>query len=268
VPLRNLDRLLESNTLRGASLLTTVSQPLADRLQQRYPRSRVMTLRNAFDRREWEAIPFAHPERTTFLHAGQLYEGHRDPRPFLEALVDLLRAKLVRHEEISVDFYGASDPWLEGEVARFGLRSVVHLRGKRSRDEILHLERSASRLLVVTGRGPNEVGTYTAKLFEYLGARRPIVALGGPQERTVMDDALEETGAGARYRSTKALRDAILEAVVEWRSGTTRIVPEQAVAPYELAGFVTRFGEVVEKAIAARDSHTRGDRIRHLAQTP
>jgi hypothetical protein len=244
-PLRAIDRILERNTLRTASLITTVSQPIADRLQARYPRAHVVTLRNAFDRREWEGIPFVHPERATFLHAGQLYEGHRDPRPFFEATAHLLREGLVRHDEIAVDFYGEREPWIDAAIARFGLRAVVHLRGKRRRDEILGLERAASRLVVVAGRGKDEVGTYTAKLFEYFGARRPILAVGGPHERSVMDDALESTGAGRRYRSAKALRDAILEAVAEWRTGKTRIVSPDAVAQYELTGFIERFGEIL-----------------------
>jgi glycosyltransferase involved in cell wall biosynthesis len=243
--LRAFDRILEPGALHSASAITTVSEPIAEKLRERYPKKNVQVLRNAFDEREWADVPFVDPQRTTFLYAGQLYGGHRDPRPFFDALAHLLRERIVHHDEVRVDLYCEVEPWLESEVVRFGLRQVVRFPGRRPRSEILRLERAASRLLLFCGNGSDERGTYTAKLFEYFGARRRIIAVGGPQEETVIDEALRETGAGERFRSAHALRDAILEAVVESRAQKTAVIRSEGVRKFEFRYFAERFEQIL-----------------------
>ncbi len=254
-PLGALDRILEPRTLRAARVLTTVSEPLAEQLRARYPGKRVCTVRNAFSESEWTNVPFVQPEHATFLHAGQLYQGRCDPRPLFEALAYLLKEQLVGHDEVRVELYGDPESWLESAIAQFGLRRVVRLHGKRPRAEILRLERQSSRNVIFVRNGPEERGTYTGKLFEYFGARRRIIAVGGPGERTVMDDALEQSGAGQRYLIERPLRDAILEAVKEWRAGTTAIVSPEAVAPFELKHFGEEFAAILEDISATRTIH-------------
>lgn len=216
--LRAIDGVLERSTLRHASALTTVSEPLAALLRARYPHVPVHSIRNAFSAKDFSSVPFRRPARATFLYAGQMYGGKNDPRPLFEALAHLLHEGLVRYEEIAVDFYGDDSDWIAQMIAQFGLRRIVHLHGRRSRGEILELERAATRLLLFSWNDLAEAGTYTGKLFEYLGARRPILGIGGPPE-SVIDEVLAQTAAGARFRSQRALRDAILSAVIEWRSG-------------------------------------------------
>ncbi len=259
-PLRALDRILEPRVLGKASALTTVSEPLAESLRKRYPNKPVFTVPNAFSDDEWNDIPFVHPQFATFLHAGQLYNGLCDPRPFFEAMAYLLREGLVGYDEVRVDFYGHPERWLEDAIVQYGLRRIVRLQGRRPREEILRLERKASRLLIFLksahGRtGPEERGNYSGKLFEYFGARRKIIVAGGPEEKTVVDEALAQTGAGERHLSDNALRGAILQAVKEWRSGTTEIIEPKAVEPFELRHFGDRFAEILELCTSKRSIH-------------
>lgn len=245
--LRAVDRVIEPLVLRTASALTTVSEPLADTLRKAHPHAFVQAIPNAFSARDWEDIPFERPARVTFFHAGQLYRGRCNPQPLFEALSHLLAEGLIAHEEVEVDLYGDEEPWVADMIRRYALGRVVHLRGRLPRDRIMRLERAASRLIIFVRDGPDERGTYTGKLFEYFGARRPIVAVGGPAERTVMDDALAQSGAGKRHQTARSLRDEILEAVTEWRSGVTATVSERAVEPFELRHFGERFMSVLER---------------------
>ena len=259
-PLRALDRVLEPRVLAKATALTTVSEPLAAQLRERYPQKEVYAVPNAFSEAEWYDVPFVQPKFATFLHAGQLYNGLCDPRPFFEAMAHLLREGLIGHDEVRVDFYGHPERWLEDAIAQYGLRRVVKLQGIRPRNEILRLERKASRLLIFLksahGRtGPEERGNYSGKLFEYFGARRKIIVVGGPEEVSVVDEVLRQTGAGERHISDHALRDAILQAVKEWRSGITAVVPPSAVAPFELRHFGDRFAQILERCTSKRSIH-------------
>jgi hypothetical protein len=64
-----------------------------------------------------------------------------------------------------------------------------------------------------------------------------------------MDDVLARSGAGMRYRDVTGLRHAILRTLEEWRSGQTATVSEDAVAPFELAQFGTRYARILEDSL-------------------
>lgn len=247
-----VDRLLEEHVLEQASALVTVSEPLAERLRERYNGKAVHTITNAFSSEHWWPIAFYHPPAATFVHAGSLYRGHRDPRAFFEALAGLLARDAVRRDEVVVDLYGEDDPWLVTMVEQFGLKGVVRFPGRLPRLEVMKKLRSASRLLLVAGSGSDERGTYTGKLFEYFGARRKIIAVGGPAERTVIDDALARCEAGVRGRTASQLEGPILEAIHEWRSGYTATVSEASVAPFEARHLGEAFAQVLESVSCER----------------
>ncbi len=253
----SIDGLLEPHTFRTASALTIVSEPLAEDLRNRYPSTAVHSIPNAFSEREWIGVPFAEPKRATFLHPGQLYEGGRDPRPFFETLAELLKSGTIARSEIAVELYGRQGEWLTNAISRLGLDDVVRVHGNAPREQILRLERAATRLLVFLADGPHESGTYTGKLFEYLGARRKIIAMGGPP-KMVLDEVLEQTGAGQRFQDSDGLRHAIVEAVQEWRAGRSSTVEASAVAPFESAYLAKRFADVLDEVVNARsDSRYR-----------
>lgn len=244
--LRAIDELLEGSAFETARALVTVSEPIAQTLRTRFSDKSIYAVTNAFWKREWEDVPFVHPTAATFIHAGSLYHGERNPRLFFEALAQLLHERFFTGDEVRVEFYGDREPWMQEEVEAYGLTGIISLHGKVPRETIRARERAASRLVIVTNEGPEERGTYTGKLFEYLGARRKIIAVGGSDERTVIDDALARTGAGQRYRDVAGLRGAIVDAVEEWRRGETATLSSQAVAPFELSEFGARFAHVLE----------------------
>ena len=249
--LHAIDAMIEPRVLRGASAITTVSEPIAESLRKRYPHVPVFTIPNAFSNDDWDGVPFGDPPRATFLYAGQLYAGRRDPRPFFASLAQLLHEGLVKGDEVHVDFYGDSNEWLRAQIARYGLGGIVTMHGRRTREEVLPLERAASRLLLLLSDDPNERGTYTGKFFEYLGARRKILAVGGPPEN-VIDEVLHRTGAGERYRTEAGIRDAIMQTVREWRDGRTPIVEPDAVAAYEAEALGERFARILDQLAHAR----------------
>ena len=247
--LRAIDELLEGYAFESARALVTVSEPIAQTLRTRYPTKPVHAITNAFWNRDWERVPFAHPSAATFIHAGSLYHGLCNPRPFFEALAQLRNEGFFADHEIRVEFYGDCEPWLQELIDAYGLNGIVALCGRVPRDQIRTRERGASRLLIIIRDGPEERGTYTGKLFEYLGARRKIIAVGGRDERTVLDDALAVTTAGERHRDVAGLRGAIVDAIEAWRRGETATLTPEAVAPFELSEFGARYARVLEEVL-------------------
>ncbi|HEV7179566.1 MAG TPA: glycosyltransferase [Candidatus Baltobacteraceae bacterium] len=245
------DGALERWTLGSVSALTTVSEPLARVLRNHGPGLPVEVIPNAFDAAEWNGVPFASESRCTIVHAGPMYHGRRDPRPILRALRSLLDERSIVADEVRVDLYAPPEQWLTDLIAEYGLGEVVRLRGTVSREEVMAAERRADRLVVILWDGPNTEGILTGKIFEYLGARRRIVAVGGPA-RSVVDDLLAATGAGVRCTDDQVLKRELLDAVDEHRRGAVRITESERLQPYEASTIAASFGQLLDSIAAVK----------------
>jgi glycosyltransferase involved in cell wall biosynthesis len=194
---RWVESVFEQRTLATADALVTVSSPLAERLETLHRGREVAAIPNGWDARDWAGLEATAPEprELAIVHAGSLYQGRTDPLPLLRAARKLLDARVLDPATFRIRFYGDSEPWLAGDSAKLGLEGVVEQLGRIPREEVLRREASAQALLLLVWQDPAEPGIYSAKVFEYLGARRPILAIGGP-EKSVVRDLLERTGAG------------------------------------------------------------------------
>lgn len=223
---RGVESRLERRVLTSAAGLVTVSEPLAARLRTAFKRPTSVVL-NGFDPADYGDAP-AHAEGDllTIAYTGQVVHGKQDPIPLLEGL-RLLGPLASR---LRVRFYGkflgcGLRDLLERASASSHARQIeVH--APVTHHEALRLQQAADILLLLTWTDPHNPGVYTGKLFEYVGARRPILAIG--PGNTVADDLIRERGLGASL-STPA---AIARQLKEWlatkdRNGEIALVPRE-----------------------------------------
>lgn len=114
-------------------------------------------------------------DKLTILHAGIIYAGQREPTMLLAALARLDDETRAR---IRVIFFHDEQSALATSAAHFGVSDCVELRAPVPRRDILKLERQADILLLCRWNNPAEDAIIPGKLFEYIGARRPILAIG------------------------------------------------------------------------------------------
>jgi glycosyltransferase involved in cell wall biosynthesis len=138
-------------------------------------------------RRQAPSEPFV------LLHAGSLY-GARNPTPLLEALKRAIaRGALDRHR-IRLRFIGrigVPGISLPAVVRELGLDDIVEFIGHIPRRAILQEMLDASALLIVQ---PVTTVSVPAKLYEYMAAGRPVLALAEPGGETA--ELVHGSGAG------------------------------------------------------------------------
>ena len=172
---RRLDRWLERRLLSTASGLVTVSQPLADQLQRRYRRPTAVVT-NGFDPHDLAAAS-GKPSRggpLRIVYTGMIYPCRQDPEPLMAALARLG----AKAEDVQVPFYGRYLQSVSAAAARHGVEHLVETHDQVGYHESLRLQQQADVLLLLSECNPEHRGVYTGKLFEYLGARRPVLAIG------------------------------------------------------------------------------------------
>lgn len=176
-------RRLERFTITRAARVVLNTKPMQEDFVRHYRRemaAKFVTIPNGFDSEALDrgARPVARtaPKETLLLcHTGNLYQA-RDPRPLLRALAQVLTDGSMPASAIRLQLVGGAGGEFDtaGEVARLGLTHAVEFVPPVSHGESLGYLRAADLLLVVQ---PDTAVQVPVKLYEYLWARKPILAL-------------------------------------------------------------------------------------------
>lgn len=225
----------DNRYVRSASVISTVSEGLAERLRARTGRGDIEVIMNGFDPEE-----YSHGDRTvkngkmTVVYTGSLY-GDRNIDVFCRGLALAGERCGGFLDNISLDFYGTCcrtvGAMLEKHPAAL---SVSQLHGNVTHERIVEIQCAADVLYLISHRAK---GIATGKLFEYLAAGKQILSV--PGDGDVTDRILSESGAGVVAGSPEAVADALLSFYDKWTADGR--VPSVSDAEY-VARFTRQAG--------------------------
>ncbi|HKP10675.1 MAG TPA: glycosyltransferase, partial [Blastocatellia bacterium] len=175
---KRIDQRIEARLLEHADVITTVSDEWAETLRRlTRGRKRVEVIRNGFDADEFASIKARRPDRWTVTYVGLFYGVKQDPSPFLEALRRAIVSGEVAREDARFNIVGEPDPYVREMAARFGVADITHFTGFVPHAGALAEQVNSSLLLLILHQAQTNAGHIPGKLYEYLGARRPVLAL-------------------------------------------------------------------------------------------
>ncbi len=216
---------LEAYAIVRATRVITVTESFRHDFAMRYKKQedKFHVIANGFDRAD---LTLSHdvvrdPDVMTIYYGGILY-GKRSPKSFLEGLAAAISSGTVPKDKIRVYFAGVFDyPGKQDNhdiVNRLGLSDVVNVVGYVAHSA--HVEWMAkSDVLLLVGDQTHGAGAYVpAKLYEYLGMSRPILALVQKGEASRLIDECHAGLLGEPDQSADAKR-AIEQFYTLWQSG-------------------------------------------------
>jgi glycosyltransferase involved in cell wall biosynthesis len=197
-----------------ANAIVAASDAIADEMRAREPKGKVVTIANGCDFDDFAGLEHHPSDRLRITHAGH-FHGKRDPKPFLRALA---QSGL---DDVVVRFAGDFRTEDREYAEALGLGDRVELLGNVSRRRSLELQRdSEALLLLIPDSGGRGRGVVTGKIYEYLAAERPILAVVPPDGAAAQ--LVRDTGAGIVVPSddVDALREALLDLHRRWQAGS------------------------------------------------
>ena len=215
---RLLESGLEHRLIRDAAAASTVSRPLMRGLGTIYS-GQIAVVMNGYEPRAhtYQSLgDVAMDGPLRVLYCGEIYPKKRDPSPLFQALADMRLSR----EEVRVEFYGASVDSAAREADKYGVGHMVTASGRVSHAESLSLQDGADILLLLLWNDPREEGVHSGKLFEYLGARKPILMLG--YEGGVAADLIRSRQAGVVANDAASLAVALAAWLAKKRAGTLK----------------------------------------------
>lgn len=247
-----LDHALERRVVRTADRVAVVERPVGDDFRERLGVDAAY-VPNGWDP-ELEADlgpgrgPELDPERVSLVHTGKLSGAWgRHPGTLFEALARLLHTDPALAGRIELVLAGRLDSHEKELIEGLELGEIVQHVGQLSRGESLDLQRRADALLILTS--PSLVWELPGKFFEYLGARRPILALAHANEAARL---VEETGTGRTVPPDDV--EAIASALADLaRDGLTAAYDPRDTERYVYPAPAEAMVAEVERAIAAQE---------------
>jgi glycosyltransferase involved in cell wall biosynthesis len=204
---------------RSATAIIGVSDAITAEMRERNPKGPVVTIANGSDFDDFAGLEHRPSDKLRITHAGSFF-GKRDPRPFLTAL------KQSGLEDVVVrflgDFRSTDREWAEEQQIGDRLELIAYAPRRRS----LELQRDSDvLLLLIPDAGGRGKGVLSGKVFEYLAAERPILAVVPPEGAAA--DLIRKTGAGVVVApdDVDGMTAALRELHAQWKAGSLEGAP-------------------------------------------
>ena len=175
-----IDSYFERIVLEKIDFGTTVSTDLLKMFNQKLPQNleeKFAVLPNGFDESDFEELKYEYADTFEIIHTGNLQE-HQIPQAIIEVLSKFKSEKPEIYRQIRLKFIGKTSESLPKLINEFLIDDITSFLPFKPHSEIPKILKSAAILLMVVPKVENNLGIVTGKLFEYIGANRPVLVIG------------------------------------------------------------------------------------------
>lgn len=213
-PFKNIDALLERMIIRHSSKVISVTQEINKDFVRRYGphnKNKFIVVTNGFDQEEFQAVAPQQYNHYTILYAGKNYHGQANIPSFLDKL-NIIRQK---HDlDIRFHYIGSDHQAIAAHAGANG-PDFVNVTPFLPHHEVISFINGASALYLY--QHGERIPPLTGKLFEYIGAQRPIIAM--TKKNSEMAQIITKTKSGLTFEFSE---DARLEEFLKREYATYR----------------------------------------------
>jgi glycosyltransferase involved in cell wall biosynthesis len=252
-----IDRFLEHSVYKNANLVECAWRGIVQDFQAKYPEAgkfKAIHLPNGFDAEDYPQRSRPQNKRFTVTYTGSLY-GRRNPQSFLNALEELISEKKVDPKRLVVKFFGRFGSEVHEMITAFPHPDSVEVASYIPHAASIHELQKADALLLIVDESKESFEIVPGKVFEYIGAGRPIVALA--QEGAIAEILREtNTGSVAANQDVPAIKKIVLECYDNFLYHRSTYKPNKAAAKkYERREVTRRLAELLDYLHQLRQQH-------------
>lgn len=181
--------------------------------EQTYPRidaSKFVQLPyKGFPQGEFEEASTDSQNRFTITYAGSFYDGWIEPDAFLDGLARYVKEDCSRKDELAVQFYGDWKSRYDTIVKEHGLETIVAHYDFIPKSELIPILKGSDVLLYIGGDDPDNQLSVPSKIWDYIGAQTPILAVVSPSFRSAELVRENELGVVAEPSDPEKISEAI-----------------------------------------------------------
>jgi glycosyltransferase involved in cell wall biosynthesis len=250
-------RHLENRVLEQARRVVVVTPGAMRQYAERLAgnSSKVVLIENGFDEESFarastrEAADPAKNKKVVIVHSGKIYRNERDPTHLFSAIQRLHAAGTLTAETFLLVLRDSGDEEnLRRSIAEKGLQALVRLEPNIDYVSALQEMMQADGLLILQAANCNE--QIPAKLYEYLRAGRPVLALTDPAGDTAGAVRRLQAGFVARLDSAMDIESALSEFLRVIRCQEWQKPSDELVTSFSREAQTAHFVRTLEAALA------------------
>ncbi len=252
-------RFWESRVLLQASKAIFATNLMREDYIERYPwidREKFITITNGFDyedfkgfdgRKEKDSKKFLITFTGTFNDNVPPLDIDQSPYYFLKGLARLLKNDNSDiQKNIFIRFVGDFSENNRSFVKRLSLEDIVEITGHVSHGKSIEFQLESDLLLLIISPCPKSKSILTGKLFEYIGAKKPILALvpDGEAKDLIVKEGL---GVAVEPKDIDGIEKAIFGLYEKWKLNSLKFGGNGSLfRKYEMSVLTKKFVEAIE----------------------
>ena len=233
---------LEKEMLKNADAVLVVGKTMQENFNGF--NSHVITVTNGFD----EALTnenIASDSKFTVTHIG-LMNADRNPRMLWEVLSEIVSENNEFSDDFELKLIGKADASVIADISTFRLSNNVQVIDYVTHDKVVEFQKKSQVLLLIVNNVPSAKGIITGKIFEYLMAKRPILAIA-PIDGDLAE-IIKETNSGVvvDFQDKNTLKTAILDLYLKFKQGNLT-VESNNIAQFHRKELTKKVSELIHK---------------------
>lgn len=222
-------RKLEQKVLKKATSIVTVSWSWAKDFEKLIDKD-IQVITNGFDPMDFENSDNKILDaKFTITHAGSLNED-RNPKILWKVLNELKNEIPDFGQDLEIKFIGQIDVSALEDISKHHLDSNLNKIDHLAHHLVIKELLKSQLLLLPLNDVPNIDGVVPGKLYEYLGAKRPIVCIGKPTGDSAKIVLESKAGVVANFNDDVTLKKAITEYYYLYKKQNLHISSEPLIA--------------------------------------
>lgn len=186
-------------------------------------------------------------EKFSMAHIG-LMNSDRNPKTLWKAISELCKENEDFKSDYLVQLIGTVAPEVENSISEFEIKNVSRI-AYLPNDEVRVLQKKAQVLLLCINNVPSAKGIITGKIFEYLQAKRPVLATG-PTDGDLAN-ILSSTNAGTvvGFEDLDSTKRALLKLYSDFKKGSLT-VDSTNIEKYHRKQLTGELAKVIEDTLS------------------
>lgn len=204
-------RKLELEVLSKADSVISVGKTMSEDFKKIYTKQpeKFHVITNGYDEDDIYKGALEKDKKFSIAHIGTLVKS-RNPESLWKVLKSLVNENENFKNDLEIKLVGKVDFFVKERIAANGLEHFVRKIDYLPHSEVIKEQQKTKVLLLLVNQTKNAKGILTGKIFEYIAAQVPVLAIGPPDGD--LAEVLNKTKAGliSDFNDEKQLKENIL----------------------------------------------------------